>query len=515
MTSDAPPAAELALPLPAVAWRRLSPRMLLIHPVREVVRFVPALVGIFFAGGSSQGGGHWWSLGALGVVLVLSVIRWVTTRYQITAQQVQLRTGLFRKRIITTPADRVRTVDVTEHALHRVLGLARVSIGTGTSDRKREALVLDGLSTGEARALRSELLHRAPAGGPWTPPTTIEPAGAETELARLDPTWVRFAPFTLSGVVTALAVAGFAWNSLNQSHITAGDVGAIQTALGQLRGFPVWLLVVQVVLGVVVVITAFSVVGYLLAFWRFRLTRHPGGTLQVTRGLITNRSTSIEHRRLRGVSVSQPLLLRAVGGARLTAVATGLRVGRGSERGGTVLTPPAPLAEVSGVADRILSGPGAEQAVRASLIPHPRSALRRRLARSSGGWLVLSLVLGALWRWAGWPMLLAGIATGALALSLALGRDRYAALGHAVFGDFLVTRYGSLDRRREILQIDCIIGWNFRQTIFQRRLGLLSTVATTAAGRQGYRLDDLDPDEALRVARAGTPGLLDEFVVWR
>ena len=85
-----------------------------------------------------------------------------------------------------------------------------------------------------------------------------------------------------------------------------------------------------------------STVGYILLFWNFRVVRHAGGTLQVTRGLLTTRATSIERRRLVGVEISEPLLLRWVGAARTLTVATGLRTGRGAERGGEVLLPPAP-----------------------------------------------------------------------------------------------------------------------------------------------------------------------------
>ena len=52
-----------------------------------------------------------------------------------------------------------------------------------------------------------------------------------------------------------------------------------------------------------------------------------GGTLHIVRGLLTRRSITLEERRLRGAEVSEPLLIRAVGGARTLAVATGLRVG--------------------------------------------------------------------------------------------------------------------------------------------------------------------------------------------
>ena len=113
----------------------------------------------------------------------------------------------------------------------------------------------------------------------------------------------------------------------------------------------------------IVAVTVLSVAGYVLSFWGFRLTRHAHGTLQASRGLLTTRATSIEERRLHGVDRSEPLLLRLVGGARLQAIATGLR-NRGSERGSALLVPPAPLATVIAVESAVL---GTAEPVRAKL----------------------------------------------------------------------------------------------------------------------------------------------------
>ena len=515
--------------LPTVPWRRLSARMLLIHPVREVVRFVPVLFGVFVAG-NRNGNGHWWSLLGLAIVLVLSVVRWATTRYRITPDQVQLRTGLIRKRTIAAPADRVRTVDVTEHALHRVLGLARVSIGTGTSDRKRDGLVLDGLPSTAARGLRAELLHRGSATIGASPNAATRPAQTqlpswphrspatpddEAEIVRLDPSWIRYAPFTLSGAVTALALLGFSWNALQQTHVDAGKLGAVQSASQHFRHTAVWLGVLQATIGVLIAVSVLSAVGYLLAFWNFRLTRHAEGSLQVSRGLITARSTSIEHRRLRGVTISEPILLRAVGGARTTAIATGLRVGRGAERGGTVLVPPAPIAVSRRVAGAVLDESGAELAVAAPLRPHGKAALRRRLIRATVPCLTLFAVLILLWLGAGWPAWPVPVGAAVTMLSIPLGLDRYRSLGHAVVGGYLVSRQGSLSRRQIALESDGIIGWNLRRTVIQRRLGVVTAAATTAAGRQRYRLVDLSEQEALAVVRAATPGLVEPFLTDR
>jgi putative membrane protein len=66
-------------------------------------------------------------------------------------------------------------------------------------------------------------------------------------------------------------------------------------------------------------------------------------------------------------------------------------------------------------------------------------------------------------------------------------------------------------RRRSALACDGVIGWNLRSSYFQRRAGLTTLTATTAAGRQGYPIVDVTPAEALRFADAVRPGLLDQF----
>ena len=162
-------------------WRRLSTRMLLIHPVVELGRALPLLFGLLVAG-SASGRGAAWGLIGITITIGYAIVRWMTTRYRITPDQVQIRTGLLRRHETSVARDRVRTVDVSAHALHRLFGLARVTVGTGRSDRKDgSGLRLDGLSATDAAALRAELLHRArqDAGAPAE-------AVPETEIARLD-----------------------------------------------------------------------------------------------------------------------------------------------------------------------------------------------------------------------------------------------------------------------------------------------------------------------------------------
>ncbi|MEJ7629640.1 MAG: PH domain-containing protein [Nocardioidaceae bacterium] len=507
----------------AAEWRRLSPRMLLVHPVKEIGRAVPALVAVLVAGSGSGHGGLYGLAGAA-VVAALALSRWFTTRYRVGVDQVQIREGLLRRRTLTARLDRVRTVDVTSHFLHRALGLARVEIGTGVSDPKgASTLKLDGLPAEAAARLRGELLHRsAAAAGTATaaPPgfstgllgTAADVSAAEeVEIAVLRPEWIRFAPFTLSGAFTALAVLGFGWRLVSESDVDLERFGPLHVVEQQLSGASLGAAVLEVVVAVVVFIGLASTARYLLAYWNFRLTRHPGGTFHVSRGLFTTRATSIEVSRLRGVEISETLLLRLVGGARTVAIATGLEVGRGasaSGRGSTVLLPDAPLGEAHRVTGVVIGRP---ELVSAGLVGHGAAARRRRFSRAVGGAAALVGVVWLLW----WTLGLTGsdwvAAVVLLPLAVPLAADRACNLGHLVREGFLVTQSGSLVRRRATIEIEAIIGWNVQQSFFQRRAGLATLVATTAAGRQSYQLVDMPLSEARAVTDSCLPGLLAEF----
>ncbi|MEV7808435.1 PH domain-containing protein [Microbispora sp. NPDC088329] len=515
-------------PVVEATWRRLSPRMLVIHPFQEVVRAAPALLGLLVAGSSSGGKGHLWSVAGVGLMVVLGMLRWFTTTYRITPEHVQVRRGLLTRKVVTVPRDRVRTVDVTSHVLHRVLGLARVEVGTGTSERRHEGrLKLDALTAAEAARLRVELLHRsslASASSPAAPSATTPvppPAGsapaAETELARMRPEWVRFGPFTMSGLVTVGVVAGFVSRLVSEGNVDLGRVGPVQDAWRWFTTMSLPLEIATVVLVLAVFVSVASTLGYVLAFANFRLTRHAEGTLHVARGLLTARATSIEERRLRGVEVSEPLLLRAVRGARLSAVTTGLRSAQGAQRGGSMLLPPAPRAQAVSVARLVLSRvPGASSdasPVTAGLAAHGPAALRRRFTRAYGVHALALAALLVLWRWAGLPSWTWITTAALLPLTALLAADRYRSLGHALTSGYLVTRWGSFVRRRVALECDGVIGWNIERSFFQRRARLATLTATTAAGKQGYEVSDVNLGEALRLAAAATPGLLDPFLV--
>lgn len=482
-------------------WRRLDPRMLLVHPVNEVIRFLPLVIGVFVLG-SGASDGPWQYLG-VAVPIALGLYRFVITSFRITGGQIELRRGLLSRRVLTAPLDRVRTVELTSSPIHRILQLSKVEIGTGSAGDNR--LVLDSLGTEEARRLRHALLHQSrqvadDAVAPDDPPV------ADEVLLRLDPSWVRFAPLTTSGLV--IAVAGLAASSQFLGNAVAR--WAARTHLDdRVESLPVLVLVPGAVVAFVVVVSVLSIAGYVVANWGFTLTHdRRGRTFHVRRGLFTTRETSIDIDRLRGLEAHEPLGLRLAGGGRLGAVVTGLA----RKAGGTApLVPPAPRDVVDAVGTAVLGGDGP---LTMPLVPHGPIARRRRYTRAlvpaavlAAGFVTLGLVLDAATGW----VVFFGVLP--LVAGVLLARDRYAGLGHALTESHLVVRSGSLSGRRDALQRDGIIGWNLDQSFFQRRAGVMTLTATTAAGHQAYSALDIPVDAGVALAAETVPGLLDQFLV--
>jgi putative membrane protein len=114
----------------------------------------------------------------------------------------------------------------------------------------------------------------------------------------------------------------------------------------------------------------------------------------------------------------------------------------------------------------------------------------------------------ALLGWSGWVLVLV---IPVAALAVWLGIDRYRGLGHRVTERHLVSRNGSLDRARVVLDRDGIVGWKVERSFFQRRVGVATLVATTGAGQQHYDLVDLTPARAYELIGEISPELLAQF----
>lgn len=497
-------------------WRRLDRRMLIVQPLQAVGQFLPAIIVVLVAGGARDETPWWWNLAAVVAPIVVGVWAWYTTTYRITSEQLTLRQGIVVRKTFTARIDRTRTVDVTASPLQRILGLASVKVGTGTES----PFVLPGLAAEDARALRTQLLHVAreeQAGGHGAGEGDVTGVGGaaltdgpeEATISRLSPSWIRFAPFTLTGLVAVLAAVGFLSQFVNDLGERVVDSELGHSAIDYVLGLTATALVAGgIVLGLGLVVFA-SVASYILRFWGYHLTRHARGTLGVSRGLLTTRLTTIEERRLRGVEIERPLLLRLVGGGRASALVTGLTGDETSGSASDLLVPPAPLTEVRRVAADVL---GVSAPLETALRSHGGRARRRRHTRAlTSGLLVTVPVAAAAWWFSLTPWLF-GLAALPVLLAPLLAESRYRRLGHEVVAGHLVSRSGLFPETTTVVRTSAIIGWNITESFWQRRAGLVTLAATIAAGDDSVDILDLPLELVEAVVRCATPGVAEQFM---
>ncbi len=475
-------------------WHRLSPRMLLVHPVHEVLRQIPLLVGAVVLGSAT--GNPIWSIAALAVTVGVGVLRWFTTTYRIEPDEVQLRTGLLQRKVVSVPRNRIRSVATDARLLHQLLGLTVLRVNTGQEAKGDTAFALDAVPAEEVPRLRSILLADS-----LTHADDIdearEPSGRV--LARWHPSWLRYSPLSFTGLAMILAAVGVIFQAglgaaLEHSRLAESGRDAAER-------FGIVVSVAAVIAAVVLASVVLSVLRSLVTYGNLTL-RRDADVLHLEHGLLRKREHTFDMRRLRGGTLRRPLLVRWLGGARLDAVMTGV-AGEGEA---SLLLPPCPAATAESVLAGLIDD---ADTVFGPLLAHGPAATRRRWTRALALPAVVAVGLIATTAFATVPVW-AWIALGVVTVCCtALAADRAHALGHRVDDRWLVAQAGSVERRRDCIAAAGIIGWTVRQTYFQRRAGVATLVAATAAGVKHYQVIDVPAELGWSIAAAASPWVAD------
>lgn len=491
--------------------RRTVPAATLTTGAALVATAVPTGIGLRIGDVSWA----WTLTWVIGGVLVLTgaaaLIEWVRlrcSRFRIGDERVEYVVSLLATKRTSLPRDRIRTVDITANPAQRWLGVADIRMGTG--DRQGD-IALKSIDAERAETLRRELLRRAPdasapavvpvpgedpvagadpvpAGGPGAPPVG--------ELVRFRLDWIRFAPISFWTPVLGAGAFGVVLQVAN--WFNAENV-VFRWFSDRCDGVPLLaeigiLAVAGLLVGAVGTLAIFTE-----AWWQYTLEREPDGSLRIRRGLLVRRSTTFQERRLRGLVLVRPLGLRMAGAARLDVLATGLQKADDDSKASEpdTLMPAAPLAVAVRVAGAVLGEPVLDPGP--PLIAHPAAARRRRWVRA--GAAVLAAVGGLLLLGALLTSALSWVALGLLppltAFAAWSAADNYAGLGHRATPGHVLLRTGSVARRTVALSRPGLLGWNLRQSPLQRRAGLLTLIATTAAGDGALRLPDVGTDQAV------------------
>jgi putative membrane protein len=420
---------------------------------------------------------------ALLVALAYGGLAWSRFRYQVANGRLELHSGVVSRSVRTIQLERVRGVVVTAPFLHRLLGLVRVEVEAAAGGGDKAELSLPAVSVAQAEELRAALLGAAPAATEAAAEPLYRAGPGTLALGGVTSLSYLLAPAAVIGVLANLA------ENLPGDVVSAAVETAVDLAPADLLG-----IVLTAAAGIVLVLLI-AAAGSLLVDWNFTLG-DDGARLTASRGLLTRRVVVLERERIRGADLRDTPLRRPFRLASLTAIAAGLR----GKSGGTTLAPVLPAGEALGLLRAI--DPQAPDPA-ASLAPHPRRALRRRLTRALA--LPLAALVAAAVLVAPWAIVAAAIF---VALAVAVGLDRYRQLGHAFDGRRLAVREGSLRRRWSELDPAAAVGFDLRTSPGQRRAGLCTVAVHLGQGAGSRRVLDLGDEQAAVLLGALDPRLL-------
>ncbi|HIY65230.1 MAG TPA: PH domain-containing protein [Candidatus Agrococcus pullicola] len=512
------------------SWLRLSPRIIWVDLAISILASLPALVAIWLFDVDS--GGQIWPLIGLaifGVVgAIFDVVRWVFTRYRITATHVELKTGVVLRRHRVIQRDRIRTVDIEAKLRHRVAKMRVVNIGAGQQAAAGEsALALDALSADDARALQTELLTDVndandvdtPSGetGPEQEDQPADGSGAPIGpehgepirvFARFRPSWFVFNMFNIWAYVLAL---GLGWGALWLLSTFGIDLYGIIVGLMDWSSIG-WLGTALIGLIAAGALGAVGLgVNYFTENWNLELARvrgRDGTVLRTRKGLFTTREINRDENRIRGAQVSEPVLWRWMGASDTSVITTGLDEWSMAEP--AAILPRGPVRRAREVAGDVLGD--TENPFHKNLARHPRRALLRRLVLAAFVAAAVAAALAVLAFTDVVPHTLVWAAAALLPIFLLAAVVAYRALGHTLTDRYVITRSGLMSRATTVLQRSAVSTVVISESPMQRLLRLRTVSTMTAAGSGGYDTPDLDRKDSLAFALKAAPGILDPFV---
>jgi putative membrane protein len=468
------------------------------------------------AGGAVGLGAAGLALGPLGVLVgvALGVARWRAYRYELAGDTLTITSGVLRRQRREIPLRRVQNVDVTQGVFARLAGLAVLRIETAGGGATEAELGL--VTRAESERLRADLrAWRRGEGETAGADAGTDAAGGETEewptpgggiapdvgTTPADPGEETLFEMTVPGLLVMAAVR-FRPGSLPLTLLSLPVLERYVTAYlrrllapsieaGRLVLDPRTVLMGVAGLAAVLALAwLISVAITVTRYYGFRLTRGDE-ELRYERGLLQRYSGAIPLDKVQAVSVGENVLMRRFGYAALTVETAGYAPGSGESGGVPSAVPLADRDAVVALVDDL-------EGVDDLSVERPPRRARRRYA---GRYAILAALLAGVAYAVGalvvplgpwWALPLAGVAVAPVA-----GHLKWANRGHRADEDHLLTRTGVVSRTTHVVPYGRLQTAFRTRTVFQRRWGLASCVADTAASGSvfsrsatAYDLDD-------------------------
>lgn len=323
------------------AEQRLHPLSWLFVLLQQLRQFIVPILALALFGARDDR--HDWAdqlaaLIVIGVLVAVSLLRYLTYRYRIDADGVAIRSGWLQRSRRDIPFARIHNVVVHQSALHRLFGVAEVrleSAGGSKPEAQMRVLRLD-----QALALERLIRHRGQAGA-----GDAAAASGELLLALPPGEVVRLGLISNRGMVVVAAAFGVLYQMFPERQVSDFIEHHGEQAyryVDQLHpGVQATaLLAAFALVAVLALMRLLSVALALLQYHGFRLSEAER-RLTVERGLLARLRTSVARRRIQAWTLQEGVLHRLFDRRQLR-VDTAVSESRGEE--GRALKELAPIA---------------------------------------------------------------------------------------------------------------------------------------------------------------------------
>jgi putative membrane protein len=319
-------------------FRRLSP----LTPVARAPIVLLAVVGTSWQQLISQGIGAFSAvLGALLVAGgVYGVASWVRTKYWIDGEELRIDTGVVVRQSRRIRIDRLQGIDIVQPLVARLMGLAELRFDVASGSDREGSLAF--LPHGEALELRTSLLERRDDLRDRRS-TVLEPGGVDDRPPRAPAPEARLATLRLGPLLGSLLLSTETLLMLLSGAALA--VTFVLTGAFLLAGG----------LAPALIGLALALGRKLTSYYGFTLSDSPAG-LHVRRGLTSLSSQTIARARVQGLVVTEPLLWRPFGWARLDVSVAGYQSTSDPDlvQASSTLMPVAPRPEIDELVRHVL-----------------------------------------------------------------------------------------------------------------------------------------------------------------
>jgi putative membrane protein len=248
-----------------------------------------------------------------GVVIIVPLLigalwqQWLY-RYGFGPRGLVINEGLFFRNVRQIEYPRIENIDVKRGLLHRLFGVAEVSIATSTGGKAEATIRV--LSLDAAQELRDQVFNRAR-------PAEVRKVSSEADdevLLQVPPSeLIRYGLIDNRGMIVVAALFGFLYQAgtFELSRQTV-ETWFDQSQLGHLAALGIAMQAGLAVAGVITFILSLRLlsIGFaLVTLFDFTLTRHEQD-LRVRHGLLTRLALTLRIRRIQSVHQTESLLHR-------------------------------------------------------------------------------------------------------------------------------------------------------------------------------------------------------------